>query len=78
MSWPHRHDLSVEPRADPGGDKAHRLSQGCLDGIHDVIGFHGETVAKLRAAFVDAVDDYIKTCAKIGNEPQRPDAVPTD
>ena len=27
---------------------------------------------ELKAAFREAVDDYIETCAKIGKEPQRP------
>ena len=35
---------------------------GCFVGhiadIHDIVGFHGETVVELRAAFEEAVDDY--------------------
>ena len=45
---------------------------GRIAGIADVIGFHADTVEDLRAAFVEAVDDYIDTCAKIGKEPQKP------
>lgn len=45
---------------------------GHIAGIHDVIGFHGESVARLRKAFRDAVDDYLKTCEKLGQEPNRP------
>lgn len=45
---------------------------GRLAGIRDVIGFHGESVTKLRAAFEDAVDDYRETCARLGREPQKP------
>jgi predicted HicB family RNase H-like nuclease len=41
-------------------------------GISDVIGFHADTVQALRAAFEEAVDDYIEICAKIGKEPQKP------
>lgn len=45
---------------------------GHIAGIRDMIGFHGESVADLRAAFEEAVDDYLKTCKKIGQEPNRP------
>lgn len=45
---------------------------GHIAGIRDIIGFHGESVAELRSAFVDAVDDYLDTCAKLGHEPNRP------
>lgn len=45
---------------------------GRLAGIRDGVGFHADTVAELRAAFREAVDDYVETCAKIGKEPQRP------
>ena len=44
---------------------------GCA-GIVDGVGFHGDSVDELKAAFREAVDDYIETCAKIGKEPQRP------
>jgi predicted HicB family RNase H-like nuclease len=45
---------------------------GHIAGIRDIIGFHGESVAELRSAFVDAVNDYLDTCAKLGHEPNRP------
>jgi len=45
---------------------------GHIAGIKDVIGFHGESVAELRAAFKEAVDDYLKTCEKLGRPPQKP------
>ncbi len=45
---------------------------GHIAGIRDVIGFHGETVAELRAAFEEAVDDYIATCKKLGQAPNKP------
>ena len=44
---------------------------GHIAGIRDVVGFHGESVAELRFAFEDAVEDYLETCAKIGKEPQK-------
>jgi predicted HicB family RNase H-like nuclease len=45
---------------------------GHVAGIRDVIGFHGESVAELRAAFEEAVDDYLATCKKLGKEPNKP------
>jgi len=45
---------------------------GHIAGIKDVIGFHAETVKDLRAAFEEAVDDYLATCEKLGRAPQKP------
>ena len=45
---------------------------GHIAGICDVVGFHGDSVAALRAAFEEAVGDYLETCAKIGKQPNRP------
>ncbi|WFU01546.1 type II toxin-antitoxin system HicB family antitoxin [Rhizobium sp. CB3171] len=45
---------------------------GKIAGISDVIGFHAESVAELKSAFHEAVDDYIATCHRIGKEPQKP------
>ena len=45
---------------------------GRVAGIRDVVGFHGESVAELRQAFEDAVDDYLATCEKLGRPPQKP------
>lgn len=45
---------------------------GHIAGIRDVIGFHGESVAELRAAFEEAVEDYLATCEKLGQAPNKP------
>ncbi|MDR0781962.1 MAG: type II toxin-antitoxin system HicB family antitoxin [Pseudomonadales bacterium] len=45
---------------------------GHIAGIRDVVGFHGESVAELKAAFEEAVDDYLATCKKLKRSPQRP------
>jgi len=39
---------------------------GHIAGIKDIVGFHGESVPELRAAFEEAVDDYLETCARLG------------
>ncbi len=45
---------------------------GKIAGIRDGVGFHADTVADLRKAFHEAVDDYVATCAKVGKSPQKP------
>ena len=45
---------------------------GHIAGIDDVVGFHGESVAQLRAAFEEAVEDYLETCEKLNRAPQKP------
>jgi predicted HicB family RNase H-like nuclease len=45
---------------------------GRLASINDVISFHAETTNALVAAFREAVDDYIETCAKVGKRPDKP------
>lgn len=45
---------------------------GNIAGIADVIGFHSDSVAGLKEAFHEAVNDYIDTCERLGRSPQRP------
>ena len=45
---------------------------GHIAGIKDVVGFHGSSVATLRAAFREAVDDYLAACKKLERAPQKP------
>ncbi len=45
---------------------------GHIAGIRDVIGFHGKSVAELKRAFKEAVDDYLETCSKLKRHPQKP------
>lgn len=44
---------------------------GHIAGILDDVGFHGDNVEELRAAFHEAVDDYLETCEKAGKQPQK-------
>jgi len=44
---------------------------GRIAGINDVIGFHAETADGLVAAFHEAVDDYLETCARLGKKPEK-------
>ena len=52
-------------------DAEDELFFGRIAGIRDGVGFHAETVAGLKSAFHEAVDDYLETCAKIGKSPQK-------
>ena len=45
---------------------------GHIAGIVDVVGFHADNVQELRAAFAEAVEDYLETCAKVGRPAQKP------
>jgi len=45
---------------------------GRIIGIRDVIGFHGDSVKDLRVAFEEAIDDYLETCEKTGQSPNKP------
>lgn len=45
---------------------------GCLMGITDIVGFHGDSVAKIKAAFEEAVDDHLEFCVQSGRSPQQP------
>jgi len=40
---------------------------GHIAGIRDIVGFHGESVDELRAAFEEAVDDYLEALAASSN-----------
>ena len=45
------------------------LFVGHIVDIKVVVGFHAESVSELRAAFEEAVTDYLETCAKLGRAP---------
>ena len=52
-------------------DNEDGLFVGRVAGIRDGVGFHADTVEELRAAFREAVDDYLETCARLGRTPRR-------
>lgn len=47
------------------------LLVGRLLGTTDVVSFHATDMAALKAAFVEAVEDYVATCEKVGKDPKR-------
>lgn len=52
-------------------DDADEIFFGRIAGISDGVSFHADTVKDLKAAFHEAVNDYIQTCAAIGKQPQK-------
>lgn len=45
---------------------------GDLIGIRDIVSFHGDSLAEIRAAFEESVDDYLLTCQEFNRSPQKP------
>jgi len=44
---------------------------GKIEGINDFISFEGSSVGELKAAFEEAVEDYIELCHLNGKEPEK-------
>jgi len=53
-------------------DSDDRIFHGRLMGITDMITFEGASVEDLEKDFRSAVDEYLKTCKRIGREPEKP------
>lgn len=48
------------------------IFHGEVINLRDVITFQGSSVAELRQAFKDSVEDYLAFCAERGEEPEKP------
>lgn len=52
------------------------LEDNCLFGkvlfIKALVSYEGKTVAQLDGAFREAVDDYLATCLRLGQTPEKP------
>lgn len=44
---------------------------GKIIGTSDLVTFEGESVATLKDAFTEAVEDYIALCKEVGKDPQK-------
>uniref|UniRef100_E6QPF8 HicB family protein n=1 Tax=mine drainage metagenome TaxID=410659 RepID=E6QPF8_9ZZZZ len=53
-------------------DERDNIFVGRLLGIRDIIGFHADTVADLRVALKESVEDYLEACRKLGKPPDKP------
>lgn len=40
--------------------------------VNDVVTYQGDTMAELKAAFEESVDDYLETCELLGKQPDKP------
>ncbi len=52
-------------------DNENGIFTGRIAGIRDGAGFRADTVDGLRAAFHEAMEDYLETCAALDREPHR-------
>ena len=48
------------------------IFHGEVVNTRDVITFQGRSVDEIRIAFKDSVDEYLKFCEELGEEPERP------
>ncbi len=48
------------------------IFHGEVVNIRDVITFQGKSVAELRQAFEESIEDYLAFCAERGEEPNQP------
>ena len=53
-------------------DERDSIFVGRILGIRNIISFHGETVAELRAELKSAVEDYLAECEERGLKPEKP------
>ena len=53
-------------------DDQAELFHGEVINTRDVITFQGRSVAELRKAFKDSIDDYLAFCARRGEKPDKP------
>ena len=53
-------------------DERDNIFAGRILGIRNIISFHGETVAELRAGFELAIKDYLADCKEQGIPPEKP------
>ena len=53
-------------------DDEANIFHGEVVNIRDVITFQGQSVAELRQAFEDSVEDYLEFCLERGEQPEEP------
>lgn len=49
-----------------------RIFYGKIEFIRSLVSYEGQDADSLEAAFQEAVDDYLTTCAGLGREPEKP------
>lgn len=53
-------------------DDEANIFHGDVVNTRDVITFQGESVAELKKAFEESIDDYLEFCKAHGEEPEKP------
>jgi len=53
-------------------DDEAEIFHGEVINIRDIVTFQGESVAEIKQAFVDSIDDYLAFCAENGESPDKP------
>jgi predicted HicB family RNase H-like nuclease len=53
-------------------DEGAELFHGEILNLRDVITFQGQSVAELKQAFADSIEDYLAFCKERGEEPEKP------
>jgi predicted HicB family RNase H-like nuclease len=53
-------------------DEETGVISGIVANVRATLHFQGNTVAEVRAAFVDTIEDYREWCASEGREPEKP------
>jgi len=49
-----------------------RIFYGKIEFIRALVSYEGQDADSLEAAFHEAVEDYLATCAELGREPEKP------
>jgi len=52
-------------------DADDEVFHGKIEGIPDLVTFEGKSVAELKGAFYESVEDYIALCKEAGKEPMK-------
>ena len=53
-------------------DEEDQVLHGRVLNVRDVISFHGESIAEVRQAFKESIDDYLTDCAEQDRDPDKP------
>ena len=53
-------------------DDEAELFHGEVAGLRDVITFQGKSVAELKKAFRESIEDYLAFCRERGEDPEKP------
>jgi len=52
-------------------DDIDQIFVGRLNGVQDIVVFHGISVEDLQTALQQSVEDYLAACEKLGKKPQK-------